>query len=65
MSRLGDSSSKAREVTEDEKLLMQILIDNSPIDLIELKGHTGLIDKKWDKLDLPGLSVEIGKDCIN
>jgi len=37
------------ELTDDEKLLMNILKDNSPIDLNELKGQTGLSNKKWDK----------------
>ncbi len=40
---------KAIELTEDEKVLMKILKDNSPIDLNELKGLTGLSNKKWDK----------------
>ena len=40
---------KAVQLTDDEKLLMSILKDNSPIDLNELKGQTGLSNKKWDK----------------
>ena len=40
---------KALELTDDEKLLMSILRNNSPIDLNELKGQTGLSNKKWDK----------------
>ena len=40
---------KALELSDDEKLLMSILKDNSPIDLNELKGQTGLSNKKWDK----------------
>ena len=40
---------KALELSEDEKLLMSILKNNSPIDLNELKGQTGLSNKKWDK----------------
>ena len=43
------SSNKALELTEDEKVLMNILKANSPIDLNELKGQTGLSNKKWDK----------------
>ncbi len=39
----------AFEMTDDEKLLMNILKANSPIDLNELKGQTGLSNKKWDK----------------
>jgi lysyl-tRNA synthetase class 2 len=37
------------ELTDDEKVLMNLLKDNSPIDLNELKGQTGLSNKKWDK----------------
>ena len=37
------------ELTEDEKAVLSILKDNSPIDLNELKGQTGLSNKKWDK----------------
>jgi lysyl-tRNA synthetase class 2 len=40
---------KALELNEDEKLLISILKDNSPMDLNELKGQTGLSNKKWDK----------------
>lgn len=40
---------KAFELTEDEKVLMNSLKDNSPIDLNELKEQTGLSNKKWDK----------------
>ena len=40
---------KTIELSEDEKLLMNLLKDNSPIDLNELKGQTGLSNKKWDK----------------
>ena len=36
-------------MSEDEEVLMNILKDNSPIDLNELKGQTGLSNKKWDK----------------
>ncbi len=37
------------EMTDDEKLVINILKANSPIDLNELKGQTGLSNKKWDK----------------
>jgi lysyl-tRNA synthetase class 2 len=37
------------ELTDDEKALIHILKVNSPIDLNELKGQTGLSNKKWDK----------------
>jgi len=40
---------KAISLTDDEKVLMNILKDNSPIDLNELKEQTGLSNKKWDK----------------
>jgi lysyl-tRNA synthetase class 2 len=40
---------KAFELSDDEKVLMNILKDNSPIDLNEIKGQTGLSNKKWDK----------------
>ncbi len=40
---------KALELTEDEKLVMNLLKDNSPVDLKELKGQSGLSNKKWDK----------------
>ncbi len=41
--------NRAIEMTDDEKVLMNILKANSPIDLNELKGQTGLSNKKWDK----------------
>ena len=40
---------KAVQLTEDEKLVLNLLKANSPIDLNELKGQTGLSNKKWDK----------------
>jgi lysyl-tRNA synthetase class 2 len=39
---------KAVQLTEDEKMVMNLLKDNSPIDLNDLKGQTGLSNKKWD-----------------
>ncbi|MEN8193957.1 MAG: lysine--tRNA ligase, partial [Bacteroidota bacterium] len=41
--------TKAVQLTEDEKVLMNILKANSPVDLNELKDQTGLSNKKWDK----------------
>jgi len=41
--------AKAKELTEDEKLVLNLLKANSPIDLNELKDQTGLSNKKWDK----------------
>ena len=49
LTRTEGSSNKALELSEDEKLLMSILKNNSPIGLNELKGQTGLSNKKWDK----------------
>ena len=40
---------KAVELSDDEKVVLGILKDNSPIDLNELKEQTGLSNKKWDK----------------
>jgi lysyl-tRNA synthetase class 2 len=40
---------KARELSEDEKLVLNLLKENSPVDLNELKDRTGLSNKKWDK----------------
>jgi len=40
---------KAKELTDDEKAVLSILKDNSPMDLNELKEQTGLSNKKWDK----------------
>ena len=37
------------EMTEDEETVMNILKDNSPMDLNVLKEQTGLSNKKWDK----------------
>jgi lysyl-tRNA synthetase class 2 len=40
---------KAVELSDDEKLVLNLLKENSPIDLNELKDQTGLSNKKWDK----------------
>ena len=40
---------KALELSDDEKVVINLLKANSPIDLNELKGQTGLSNKKWDK----------------
>jgi lysyl-tRNA synthetase class 2 len=40
---------KAVQLTEDEKLVLNLLKANSPIDLNTLKDQTGLSNKKWDK----------------
>ena len=41
--------NRAVELSEDEKAVLNLLKDNSPIDLNELKEQTGLSNKKWDK----------------
>ena len=41
--------ARAVQMTEDEKLVLNLLKENSPIDLNELKGQAGLSNKKWDK----------------
>ena len=40
---------KAAQLSEDEKLVLNLLKENSPIDLNALKEQTGLSNKKWDK----------------
>jgi lysyl-tRNA synthetase class 2 len=40
---------KARELSEEEKLVLDLLKANSPMDLNALKDQTGLSNKKWDK----------------
>ena len=43
------SAQEEYEMSEDEEVVMNFLKDNSPIVLNELKGQTGLSNKKWDK----------------
>ncbi|NOY96350.1 MAG: lysine--tRNA ligase [Chlorobi bacterium] len=40
---------KAVEMSDDEKVVFNILKANSPIDLNDLKAQSGLSNKKWDK----------------
>jgi lysyl-tRNA synthetase class 2 len=40
---------KAIELSKDEKLVLNFLKANSPMDLNALKDQTGLSNKKWDK----------------
>jgi lysyl-tRNA synthetase class 2 len=40
---------KAVQLSEDEKLVLNLLKSNSPVDLNALKDQTGLSNKKWDK----------------
>ena len=46
---------KPLELTEEEKLILGMLKDRSPILLIELKTMAGLSNKKWD-LSIKGLT---------
>ena len=43
------SAQEEYEMSEDEEAVLSILTTNSPIDLNDLKGQTGLSNKKWDK----------------
>ena len=49
LTRTESSSKKAVELSDEEKTVINLLKANSPIDLNELKGQTGLSNKKWDK----------------
>ncbi|MDA9679657.1 lysine--tRNA ligase [Flavobacteriaceae bacterium] len=40
---------KAISLSEEEKLILDLLIKESPIDLNQLKEQSGLSNKKWDK----------------
>lgn len=40
---------KKIELTEEEKIVFDLLKAQSPVDLVELKGKTSLSNKKWDK----------------
>ncbi len=44
----GGVDSLAADLTEEEKLVLDLLKKKSLIDLNELKGQTGLSNKKWD-----------------
>lgn len=46
---------KAVELTEEEKVIMDLLSKNHPASLPELKGQSGLSGKKWD-VSMKGLS---------
>ena len=49
LTRTEGSSNKAIELSDDEKSVLNLLKANSPMDLNDLKGQTGLSNKKWDK----------------
>ncbi len=48
---------KAIELSEDEKVVMQLLKTVSPVDLTVIKEQTGLSNKKWDKA-IKGLTAK-------
>jgi lysyl-tRNA synthetase, class II len=39
---------KPVELSEEEKLVMKLLKEKSPVSLVEIKGKIGLSNKKWD-----------------
>jgi len=43
-----NAQDELEELTEDEKLVLNLLNEKSPVELNELKGQTGLSKKKWD-----------------
>ncbi|MBN2635990.1 MAG: lysine--tRNA ligase [Prolixibacteraceae bacterium] len=52
---------KAVELTEDEKMILDLLKANSPIDLNALKEKSQLSNKKWDKAIKGLTSKKLGK----
>ena len=50
----ADGPDREPELTDEERLVLKLLQEKSPVDLNELKGRTGLSNKKWD-LALKGL----------
>ena len=49
LTRTEGSSNKALELSDDEKVVMNMLKATSPMDLNVLKEKAGLSNKKWDK----------------
>jgi lysyl-tRNA synthetase class 2 len=45
----ADGGTADIELTEEEQLVINLLQEQSPVDLNELKDQTGLSNKKWDK----------------
>ncbi len=43
------AQEEAEELSDDEKVVFNILEASSPFDLNELKAQAGLSNKKWDK----------------
>jgi lysyl-tRNA synthetase class 2 len=61
---------KQVELTEEEKTVLALLKDKSPVSLVELKDKSGLSNKKWD-VSIKGLTkhklvqvTKIGDDLI-
>jgi lysyl-tRNA synthetase class 2 len=56
---------KAVDLTEEEKIILELLKANHPASLPQLKGETGLSGKKWD-VSIKGLSqkglVKVNKE---
>ncbi|MEE4115373.1 MAG: hypothetical protein V2I37_04345 [Marinilabiliaceae bacterium] len=46
--REGDKQQSV-DLNDEEKIVFDLLKDNSPLDLNSLKAQTGLSNKKWDK----------------
>ncbi|MCF8378686.1 MAG: hypothetical protein K9H49_03860 [Bacteroidales bacterium] len=44
-----EKASEDEEIIDDETMVLNLLKEKSPVDLNELKGQTGLSNKKWDK----------------
>lgn len=44
----GEGETLSVELTDEEKLVLKLLAEKSPVDLNELKSQTGLSNKKWD-----------------
>jgi lysyl-tRNA synthetase class 2 len=61
-----EAPARAVELTEDEKLVLNLLKVNSPMNRNALKDQTGLSNKKWDKA-IKGLTTtqtgQGGEDC--
>lgn len=48
-SKVKSQKEENLEMTDEEKVVFELLKDNSPIDLNALKEQSGLSNKKWDK----------------
>ena len=61
---------KPIELTEEEKTVLALLKEKSPVSLVELKDNSGLSNKKWD-VSIKGLTkhklaqvTKIGDDLV-